>query len=91
MASYQPPRASRYPMLDMADAWEAVRAAVAAAAPRPALRVPLASPSAVGGVTAVAIAVAHPVPAVPCSRLDGYAVAAWADETDFNYDTWTPR
>ena len=23
--------------------------------------------------------------------VDGYAVAAWADETDFNYDTWTPR
>lgn len=23
--------------------------------------------------------------------VDGYAVAAWADETDFNYDTWTSR
>lgn len=23
--------------------------------------------------------------------VDGYAVAGWADETDFNYDTWTTR
>jgi len=24
-------------------------------------------------------------------NVDGYAVVGWATETDFNYDTWTPK
>jgi gephyrin len=67
-------RVSRYPMMDMADAWAAVGAAVAGCARRAVDAAVTAA--VVGAVTAAPVTAPAAVPALPCSRLDGFAVAA---------------